>query len=94
MNQPTPQSKKKKKKAAPKVRRTEFLICLLTSVALTIAGFFVPPMGVIDGSVLTAVGILLGFGVIAMLPDMIQSGHTAKINLPGDTSVEIQHHNQ
>lgn len=81
---------KSKKKSAPAVRRTEFLICLITSVVLTIAGFFVPPMGVIDGSVLTAIGILLGFGVVAMLPDMILKGHTAKISLPGNSSVEIK----
>ena len=79
-----------KKKKSPRRINILFLICLTTSVALFIAGFFVPPMGVIDGSVLTAVGMLLGFGVIAMLPDMIESGHSAKLNLPGNTSVELK----
>ena len=44
-----------------------FAICLFTSIALIVGGFFVPPMGVIDGSVLTAVGILFAFGTLAMI---------------------------
>ena len=34
-----------------------FWICLIVSIGLIVAGFCVPPMGIIDGSVLTAVGI-------------------------------------
>ena len=41
--------------------RLTFAICFFVSVGLIIGGFFVPPMGVIDGSVLTAVGELLLF---------------------------------
>ena len=45
--------------------RTVFIVCLLASVFLIVAGFFVPPTGEIDGSVLTAVGELLVFPTIA-----------------------------
>ena len=38
--------------------RFTFVICFFVSVGLMIGGFFVPPMGVIDGSVLTAIGEL------------------------------------
>lgn len=70
-------------------RNAAFWITLLTSVALFIGGFFVPPMGIIDGSLLQAAGILLGFGSVGMLPEIIQAGKTVKINLPGDNSIEV-----
>ena len=41
--------------------RVTFIVCFFVSVGLIVGGFFVPPMGVIDGSVLTAVGELLLF---------------------------------
>ena len=44
-----------------------FWICLIVSIGLIVAGFCVPPMGIIDGSVLTAVGILFGIFVILLL---------------------------
>lgn len=42
-----------------------FWACLVISVAMLIAGFIVPPPGIIDGSVLTAVGELFGFATLA-----------------------------
>ncbi|MDD7630671.1 MAG: hypothetical protein SOY43_09050 [Parabacteroides sp.] len=36
-----------------------FYITLITSILLIIGGFICPPMGIIDSSVLTAVGLLL-----------------------------------
>lgn len=38
-----------------------FYVTLIVSIALIVGGFIVPPMGMIDGSVLTAVGLLLMF---------------------------------
>ena len=38
-----------------------FWVCLSVSIMLAIAGFMCPPLGVIHGSVLTAMGILLAF---------------------------------
>ena len=59
-----------------------FAIAFGVSVALFIGGFFVPPMGQIDGSVLKAGGILMGgsdlFAVVYMLPAIIASGRGAK----------------
>lgn len=65
-----------------------FYASLAASIILFITGFLVPPMGVIDGSVITAVGILFGFGVLAQLPTIIEAGKTAKFNV-GSTNVEI-----
>ena len=41
--------------------RVTLIICFFVSVGLIVGGFFTPPMGVVDGSVLTAVGELLLF---------------------------------
>lgn len=65
-----------------------FYLNLVVSIALIVGGFFVPPVGVIDGSVLTAVGELLMFSVIARIPEAIKAGKSVKIQ-KGDSSVEI-----
>lgn len=68
--------------------RTVFLVCLLTSVFLIVAGFFVPPTGEIDGSVLTAVGELLVFPTIAYGARAIELGYDFKLK-KGEYNVEI-----
>lgn len=45
-------------------------------------------MGVIDGSVLTAVSLLLMFSVIAKIPEAIKDGKTVKIS-KGDFTPEV-----
>ena len=50
-----------------------------------------PPMGIIDGSVLTAVGELLMFGVLAQVPTLIdaaKNGKSVKIS-KGDFTAEV-----
>lgn len=68
-----------------------FKITFIVSVALIIGGFFCPPMGVIDGSVLTAVGLLLMFALLAQIPRIIEearNGKTIKLQ-KGDFSAEV-----
>lgn len=50
--------------------RIIFGVCLTCSIVLIVAGFIVPPRGVIDGSVLTAVGELFGFATLASVLKM------------------------
>lgn len=45
-------------------------------------------MGSIDGSVLTAVGLLLMFAVVEKPPEAIAAGRSVKIQ-KGDTSLEV-----
>ena len=45
-----------------------FWITFAISIGLIITGFILPPTGVIDGSVITAVGELLGFYTISLVP--------------------------
>lgn len=80
------ESKEEKKKMR---NRLEFWLCLMVSIGLIIGGFFVPPLAVIDGSVLQAVGLLLGFATLAQLPVVISSAKSAKIT-HGDTTIEIE----
>ena len=81
--------KKNQSKKKPTRLNWAFWLTEITSVVMFIAGFFVPPMGVIDGSVLTGMGILLGFGGVSMLPDVIAAGHSATVSLPGGASVAV-----
>ncbi len=73
--------------------RITFAVCFFVSVGLIIAGFFVPPMGVIDGSVLTAIGELLLFPTLLYADRAIELGLSVKFQ-KGDTSVEISQHEQ
>ena len=66
-----------------------FLICLLTAVGLIIASFVTPPMWIIDGSVLAAVGEMFAFAALAEVMAAIERGHTATIT-HGGTSIEIR----
>lgn len=65
-----------------------FYFNLIVSVLLIVGGFLVPPVGIIDGSVLTAVGLLLMFSVIEKIPDVIKAGMSVKIQ-KGDFSAEL-----
>ena len=68
-----------------------FYLTLAISLLLIIGGFLLPPMGIIDGSVLTAVGELLMFGVLAQVPALIsaaKNGKSVKIS-KGDFSAEV-----
>ena len=80
------ESKEEKKKMR---NRLEFWLCLVVSIGLIVGGFFVPPTGVIDGSVLQAVGLLLGFATMAQLPVVISSAKSAKFT-HGNTTIEIE----
>ncbi|MDD6130133.1 MAG: hypothetical protein PUB62_05955 [Prevotellaceae bacterium] len=70
---------------------TAFYINLSVSIVLIVCGFLLPPMGIIDGSVLTAVGLLLMFGALAQVPALIaaaQHGKSIKLT-KGDFSAEV-----
>lgn len=68
--------------------RFTFLVCFFVSVGLIIGGFFVPPMGIIDGSVLTAVGELLLFPTLLYGFRALELGYKIKFQ-KGETSIEV-----
>ena len=68
-----------------------FYLLLFISLSLIIGGFFCPPMGVIDGSVITAVGLLLMFAVASQIPTILQyakEGRSIRLS-KGDFSAEV-----
>lgn len=69
------------------------IVCLTAvSVGMMIGGFFCPPMGVIDGSVLTGCGILLAFSALwVAVIAIVQRGGTATFT-HGDTHIEVKGH--
>ena len=72
-----------------KFHKNVFMVCLLTSVGLIVTSFFIPPLAVVDGSVLAAVGELFGFAALAEVAAAIERGHSATIS-HGNTSIEIR----
>lgn len=69
-----------------------FIACFVLSVALIVGGFFVPPMGVIDGSVLTAVGELIAFPALAFGMRAVELGYALRLQ-HGETTLEINNEN-
>lgn len=71
--------------------RLTFIVSFLVSVGLIIGGFFVPPMGIIDGSVLTAIGELILFPTLLYAFRAFELGTKVKVQ-HGDTTIELQPH--
>ena len=65
-----------------------FCVCLVVSIGLMVGGFFTPPQGKIDGSILKAVGELFAFAALAVGAHAVELGYDLKI-AKGDTSVEL-----
>lgn len=61
------------------LKNPAFWVCLTLSIILGIAGFIVPPMGNIDGSVLTYVGIMFAFAALGEVHVAIKKGMDARV---------------
>ena len=64
-------------------------ILTISSLLLIIASFFIPPLGIIDRSILAAVGELEVFGVLWIVFHAIEKGTAASFK-KGDVEVEIK----
>ena len=64
------------------------IVLAIVAITLIIAGFLVPPLGVIDGSVLTAVGEIVFLVTIFFVWDCVTKGKIAKIK-KGDIEASI-----
>lgn len=76
------------KKQTPHLDKYIFIVCLIVSIAMFIGGFFCPPMGAIDGSVITAAGLLLGFAALGVAGQNLANGKDVTFH-HGETEVEI-----
>ncbi len=61
------------------VKNPAFWVCLTITIGLFVAGFCVPPHGEIDGSLLTAGGILFAFATLETVHIAIKHGVDAKV---------------
>ena len=66
-----------------------FNITLITSLLLIVGGFITPPIGQIDGSVLTAVGMLVLFATVEKISEAIKAGRSIKVQ-KGNFCAEIE----
>lgn len=58
------------------------------SVILIVLSFFIPPLAVVDGSVLAATGELFGFAALGAVIHSIDRGKTASVS-HGQTTITI-----
>ena len=63
-------------------------ILTISSILLIITSFFVPPLGILDGSVLAAVGELEALGVLWIVLRAVEKGTGASFK-KGDVEVDI-----
>lgn len=68
--------------------KVAFWITLILAISLIVVGFFMPPAGEIDGSVLTAVGEIFLWPALAFGAKALAEGKTAEIR-KGDTAIVI-----
>ena len=71
------------------INKLAFWLTFSLSAILLIISFIIPPQGVIDASVLAAVGELFAFGTLATVIDGIQNGRAVKLT-KGETSIHIE----
>ena len=66
--------------------------CFVISITLAVIGFFLPPMGIVDNSVLILIGELGFFSTVTKIPDMIKSlRNGAKIEIErGDSRIKLE----
>ena len=70
-----------------------FHIFSFASLALIIASFIVPPMGLVDPSVLAAIGELFAFASLGAVIKAIDKGGVGKVK-HGQTEVELKSHDK
>lgn len=66
--------------------------CFLVSIGLLITGFFLPPQGQIDNSVLLGVGELGFFATVTRIPELVKSlknGASVEVSV-GNKKVHIE----
>lgn len=75
-------------KEAPTLWKCIFIIGFIISSALIVVSFILPPKGIIDPSVLKAVGEILAYPTVFSACECIFTGLGVKVT-KGDTSIEV-----
>lgn len=66
-----------------------FYVCLTVAIILLVFGAITPPPAIIDGSLLTAAAILLGFAALAVVGQNLANGKDATFK-HGDTEITLE----
>lgn len=77
----------KKQSACPKARIAAAVLSFI-SVGLIVTSFFIPPQGVVDSSVLAAVGEIFAFAALFAVWEAVDKGIDAKIT-HGNTTITL-----
>ena len=64
-------------------------VCLGMTILMFAVSFFIPPKGVIDGSIFKAAGFLFGFASLFEVREAIREGLGVRLT-HGDTTIEIR----
>ena len=70
------------------IRNLAFWVCLAMTIAMLLGGFFTPPRANIDGSILTACGILFAFATLETVHHAIRKGVDARVR-HGQTELTV-----
>lgn len=70
------------------IKNPAFWVCLTITIGLFVAGFYVPTLGEIDGSILTAGGILFAFATLEAVHVALKKGVDAKVK-HGQTELTV-----
>lgn len=76
------------KKIYSQLNKKAFWCCLISSIALLVTSFIIPPLGVISPSVLEAVAELFAFGTLGTVITAIDRGSDITLK-KGNTEVTI-----
>lgn len=71
-----------------KIYKYSFWISLCVSIILICVGFALPPSGVVDGSVITSVGILFLYPTLALANKSMEEGKSIRIS-KGDAKIQV-----
>lgn len=71
-----------------KPNKIAFWICLVISTALLVSSFIIPPTGVIDPSVLRAVGEIFAFAVLYVVIEALNRGTDVTLQ-KGDVNLHL-----
>ncbi len=70
------------------INKGAFWTCLILSIVLIFTSFIVPPMAVIDASVIAAVGELFAFATLGCVVTAMNKGADVSIT-KGDTTLKV-----
>lgn len=70
------------------LNKKAFWVCLLFSIALVTTSFFIPPLAVVDGSIIACVGELFAFATLGTVIEAINKGSDVTIS-HNNTNISI-----